>query len=211
MLGIQNRRENSPDPLNRARMGEFISELSNSRLSLLLTAVLGALTFLGILDLFQDAPKQWLSPHGILESLFILISLVSAVLLWRGWRAANSSLARTRQALEARQSERDAWRGQAQGYLRGLGEAIAGQFREWELTATESETALLLLKGFSHKEIGLLTKKSERTVRQHAIAVYRKSGLSGRAELSAFFLEDLLLPVEDAGSSPRDLPNEKRR
>jgi hypothetical protein len=32
------------------------------------------------------------------------------------------------------------------------------------------------------------------TVRQHAVAVYRKSGLAGRAELSAFFLEDLLLP-----------------
>jgi len=37
-------------------------------------------------------------------------------------------------------------------------------------------------------------ERSERTVRQHAVAVYRKSGLAGRAELSAFFLEDLLLP-----------------
>jgi hypothetical protein len=27
--------------------------------------------------------------------------------------------------------------------------------------------------------------------------VYRKSGLSGRAELSAFFLEDLLLPLRE--------------
>jgi hypothetical protein len=33
-------------------------------------------------------------------------------------------------------------------------------------------------------------------VRQQAIAVYRKSGLAGRAELSAFFLEDLLLPID---------------
>ena len=35
---------------------------------------------------------------------------------------------------------------------------------------------------------------SERTVRQQALAVYAKSGLAGRAELAAFFLEDLLLP-----------------
>jgi hypothetical protein len=31
-------------------------------------------------------------------------------------------------------------------------------------------------------------------VRQHAGVVYQKAGLGGRAELSAFFLEDLLLP-----------------
>jgi hypothetical protein len=35
-------------------------------------------------------------------------------------------------------------------------------------------------------------------VRQHAVAVYRKSGLAGRAELAAFFLEDLLLPAAGA-------------
>jgi hypothetical protein len=31
-------------------------------------------------------------------------------------------------------------------------------------------------------------------VRQHAAAVYKKGDLRGRAELSAFFLEDLMLP-----------------
>jgi DNA-binding NarL/FixJ family response regulator len=55
----------------------------------------------------------------------------------------------------------------------------------------------MLLKGLSHKGIAKRTGTSERTVRQHAVAVYRKSGLSGRAELAGFFLEDLLLP-EDA-------------
>jgi len=50
-----------------------------------------------------------------------------------------------------------------------------------------------------------LQNKSERTVRQHSVAVYRKSGLSGRAQLSAFFLEDLLLPatpLEGRGPKP---------
>jgi hypothetical protein len=32
------------------------------------------------------------------------------------------------------------------------------------------------------------------TVRQHAVSVYEKSGLQGRAELAAFFLEDVFLP-----------------
>jgi hypothetical protein len=41
--------------------------------------------------------------------------------------------------------------------------------------------------------------RSERTVRRHAVSVYRKSGLAGRAELLAFFLEDLLLPMDHEG------------
>ncbi len=43
-------------------------------------------------------------------------------------------------------------------------------------------------------------------MRQHAVAVYRKSGLSGRAELSAFFLEDLLLPLSDEAPTDRRRP-----
>ena len=39
-----------------------------------------------------------------------------------------------------------------------------------------------------------MRQTSERTIREQARALYRKSGLSGRAELSAYFLEDLLLP-----------------
>jgi DNA-binding NarL/FixJ family response regulator len=53
--------------------------------------------------------------------------------------------------------------------------------------------ALLLLKGLSFKEIAQVRNASERTVRQQALAVYAKSGLGGRAELAAFFLEDLLV------------------
>ncbi len=48
-----------------------------------------------------------------------------------------------------------------------------------------------------------MLERSERTVRQHAIAVYSKSGLAGRAELAAFFLEDLLLPQQGRRDSDR--------
>ncbi len=65
------------------------------------------------------------------------------------------------------------------------------------------EAALALLKGLSHKTIAKWSGRSERTVRQHAVAVYRKSGLEGRAELSAFFLEGLLLPQAELGSEDR--------
>ena len=56
------------------------------------------------------------------------------------------------------------------------------------------EIALLMLKGLSHREIAVTRDTSERTIRQQAQSVYAKTNLSGRAALSAFFLEDLLLP-----------------
>jgi hypothetical protein len=45
--------------------------------------------------------------------------------------------------------------------------------------------------------VGELTERSPQTVRQHAAAMYWKAKLSGRAELSAFFLEDLMLPARE--------------
>jgi len=62
--------------------------------------------------------------------------------------------------------------------------------------------ALFLLKGYGHKQIAALTNRSERTVRQHAGVVYEKSGLGGRAELSAYFLQVLLLPDEGRTALP---------
>jgi DNA-binding CsgD family transcriptional regulator len=80
---------------------------------------------------------------------------------------------------------------------------MESQFERWGLTGAERDVALRLLKGQSHKEIAYVTGRSERTIRQHAVAVYQKSGLHGRAELAAFFLEDLPLPEHriDVGPS----------
>jgi len=52
------------------------------------------------------------------------------------------------------------------------------------------------LKGLSLKEIAEIRKTSEKTARAQCTPIYEKSGLSGRSELAAFFLEDLLVPKE---------------
>jgi DNA-binding NarL/FixJ family response regulator len=79
--------------------------------------------------------------------------------------------------------------------------AVDQQLTRWNLTPAEREVALLLLKGYGHKQIAARTGRSERTVRQHAVSVYEKSGLGGRAELAAFFLEGLIVtPIGDDDS-----------
>lgn len=154
----------------------------------------------GAIDLAFDRPTSWLSAHVVFEVTLMAISLSFAVWLYRGWRRASQSLAAARRAFASRQAtlqaERDEWRAHAQSALAGLGVAIDQQFSAWKLTPAEREVALLLLKGYGHKQIAGATQRSERTVRQHAVMVYQKSGLAGRAELAAFFLEDLLLPRE---------------
>jgi DNA-binding CsgD family transcriptional regulator len=161
-------------------------------LSILLLAIVVA----GTVDLILDAPSTVWSLHILVEICIVTMSLGTAIFLWWSWHRARQDLVVAGQVLRENQRERDAWRARAQKILRGLGEEIDEQLGEWGLTPVERQTALMLLKGLSHKEIAHLSDKSERTVRQHAIAVYRKSGLGGRAELSAFFLEDLLLPLQ---------------
>jgi len=167
--------------------------------------LLVAMAVTGTVDLLTDSPRVWQGSHAIIELSFIFLGVASAILLLRGWRDTERSLAGVRAALATRQVERDHWQALARNALRGLGEPMDRQFDDWALTPAEKETAMFLLKGYSHKETASLTGRGERTVRQHAVSVYRKSGLSGRAELAAFFFEDMLLP-SGGGPEPPESP-----
>lgn len=175
---------------------------SDHRLRVLLVVVLLVMAVSGAIDLALDAPDDWRSGHVLYELALIGGALGTTFALWRQWHRAERTLAITRRDLDQRQAERDVWRSSAERALQGLGAAIDTQLVKWGLTPAEREVALFLLKGRSHKEIAYSTGRSERTVRQHAVAVYQKSGLAGRAELAAFFLEDLMLPAPAGEVAP---------
>lgn len=168
----------------------------------ILFAVIAALMATDVtIEFFRGVPLALQS----FEVLIFLSALAGIVFHWRQMTAerdrsdqldrelADARAEVTRWAEDARR-----WNREAQPVLQGLGEAIDRQFQRWGLTDAESEVALLQLKGLRHREIAELRKTSERTVRQQALSVYRKSGLSGRSDLAAFFLEDLLLPQAPA-------------
>ena len=178
------------------RDGAVAEETGDRQLRPLLLGVLLAIVVSGVIDLSLDAPDSWRSFHVLYELALIVGSLALTVALWIRWTRAERSLSTARLALRERQAERDAWRASADKALHGLASAINDQLARWGLTAAERDVALLLLKGKSHKAIAYETGRSERTVRQHAVIVYQKSGLAGRAELAAFFLEGLALPRE---------------
>ena len=68
------------------------------------------------------------------------------------------------------------------------------QFEAWQLTESEQDVVILMLKGLSFREVAELRETREKTVRQQASTIYRKAGVGGRNELAAWFLEDLLVP-----------------
>ena len=145
----------------------------NDRLRGILVSVLILIIVGGIADIMMDGPQHWLSFHVLFEMTMVVAALVITTKLWLGWWRARAETMRLRAALE------------------GLGSAAERQFNEWQLTRAEQEVALLLLKGYSHKHIAAATGRSERTARQHAVAVYQKASLTSRAELQAFFLDTL--------------------
>lgn len=171
---------------------------SDPRFYLIFALLLTGVLVLAVTDVILDGPEHGWGLHIAVELAFDVLLLITIIYIGRGWYLARRSVSSLREMARNRQAERDQWRRRAQQLLTGLGEAMDAQMQSWKLTDAERETAFFLLKGHSHKEIAHLSGKSERTVRQHAVAVYRKSGLSGRAELSAFFLEDLLVPPTDA-------------
>lgn len=175
-----------------------MNQLEDPRLQLLIGLVFLLVVVGGITDLYLDAPDRLLSVHVVLEGVLVAVSLGLGLYLLRGWYRTARSLQATRRELEVRSEDRDRWRSRAEKMLRGLGREIDRQFDAWELTPSEKEVALLLVKGHSHKKIASMTDRSVRTVRQHATSVYAKADLSGRYELAAFFLEPLMLP-RDAG------------
>lgn len=179
--------------------GGEIGPDEGSRMRWILVVALTAIVVGGTTDLVLDQPGSWLSAHVIFELLMIAGAAVLATTLWLGWWRAVRSARELRTSLEARREERDAWRDSAEKALVGLGVAIDRKFDEWELTPTEREVALFLLKGYTHKGIARITDRGHQTVRQHATTIYRKAGLSGRAELAAFFLEGLMLPEQEGG------------
>ncbi|MCE9575893.1 MAG: LuxR C-terminal-related transcriptional regulator [Deltaproteobacteria bacterium] len=187
-----------------------------------LAAVFGLVAVLAAIDLAADVGEGTTMRHALIEGGTVAVGLGGFVWMAARYRSLvhesralarrnddlsqlNDDLAQRAgdlalraddlaERLEASRRDAERWRGEAHDLIAGLGAAIDRQLERWGLSPAEKEIALLLLKGLSHKEVAEVRDVSEATVRQQARAIYKKSGLTGRADLAAFFLEDLLGP-----------------
>ena len=153
-------------------------------------------------DLLSDWQEGISLTHALSEGIVVIVALggsgVAAgrlVRLVRGSRAMSEELSVLTEDLKTSRAEAQRWRAEVKQIMEGLGAAIDRQFERWQLSPAEKEVGLLLLKGLSHREVAELRSVTEATTRQQARSLYGKAGLSGRNDLSAFFLEDLMLPL----------------
>jgi DNA-binding CsgD family transcriptional regulator len=163
-------------------------------------AIVAVIAGIALLLTLEWIEEPHLTPLDLLlevvDILPVVLTSVGVVLLFQVTARQREEHVRVIRDLELARAQGQRWRAEARSFLNGLGEAIEAQFSRWNLTEAEREVALLLLKGLSQKEIAQVRAVSERTVREQARSVYSKAGLTGRAALSAFFLEDLLAPIE---------------
>lgn len=169
---------------------------TRTRVWALIAVAAGIALFLGLelIDEPNATPGELLLE--LVEITPVVLTAVGIALLFRVTQRQREEHLQVIRDLEVARIQGQRWRSESRSLLDGLGAAIETQFSRWNLTEAEREVALLLLKGLSSKEIAQVRAVSERTVREHARAIYAKAGLTGRAALSAFFLEDLLAPIE---------------
>ncbi|MBT5551354.1 MAG: response regulator transcription factor [Nitrospina sp.] len=165
-----------------------------SKDSIFMVVFLAVISLISGLDIFFDLQEGASIGHVGTEGVILFVSLSGVFWIVRENHHIKRMNRDLYENLERSEQDMALWKGEAEKYLKGLGDAIGKQMSHWGFTPAEKEVGLLLLKGFSFKEIASFRETSERTARQQSLEIYKKSSLAGRAEFSAFFLEDLLLP-----------------
>ncbi len=131
--------------------------------------------------------------HLGIEMALVAASLILIAVLSLGiWRESRSNRRLRAELLSVSRQPSTAQSPSLLAARHDMAKVLQAQFAEWGLTQTEKEVSLLLLKGLSFKEIAAVRKTLEKTVRQQASSIYKKAGVTGRHEFSAWFIEDIL-------------------
>lgn len=166
--------------------------------------LLGTLVMISLLtvtDLVTDLNEGALNWHLLIEATVGVCALFGIYSLLKGTIHLRNDLIDQQKLSAQLKDESMQWKELSNKYIKGLSSSIDNQLEKWKLTRSEKEVAFLLLKGLSVKEIAEIRKTTEKTTRAQSTSIYAKAGLSGRSQLAAFFLEDLLVPSGEDGLS----------
>ncbi|MEM9427421.1 MAG: LuxR C-terminal-related transcriptional regulator [Pseudomonadota bacterium] len=143
--------------------------------------VLCALFFVGEIAVsvfgLPIGPLDW-TVHELIEIGAALGLIIGSLI---GGLALREARMRSHAAEEALRQARSAFR-----------DVLDLRFAAWDLTPAERDVALFAIKGFSLQDIANLRGVSEGTVKAQTNAIYRKAGVSGRAQLLSLFIDELI-------------------
>lgn len=183
----------------RAYVPKSLLRLSNKDkkyLGLFFFIVFSLLVFYDMLHEFltlHTAAELWQAQT--LEIAIFLLGSFSFCSMWMAQRREEISQTTFNRELSRLKEEKDEWKSKSTKFIQEYQDYIESHFDTWNFSATEKEIGIFLIKGLSIKEIAQIREVSEKTIRNQTLLIYSKSGLAGRHELSAYFLEELLKPV----------------
>jgi DNA-binding CsgD family transcriptional regulator len=149
------------------------------------------------LDIFFE--WRALTLHVAIEAMGVVALAIGAMLSLREYRAA---LRANRQILSRNFRVEQELRA-ATGFFQ---EVVEQHFDTWQLTEAERDVALLSIKGASIAEIAAMRETREGTIKAQIAAIYRKSGVSSRAELVSVVIEELISGLGVSSLAPVDAP-----
>lgn len=171
-----------------------------SDLRIAFSILLLAIAALGCVDLLFDWKGIGLL-HAAVEGLAILLCICLLALLWfQVEKSVKISESHRRQA----EQEFREFKLRNRQTLDQFRSALHEQFGRWDFSDAEIRVAEGLIRGYSLREIAARAGRSVKTVQNQSTAIYQKSGMTGRADLSAFFLSDMI--GEDLDAEDKEEP-----
>lgn len=143
-------------------------------------------------DLAADMHTGASPLHMLQEATVVVIALGGLLWIWWSMRRQQHVIKKLQNELIQARALQPQASEELKQTRREFSQAIFKQFVDWQLTSSEQEVGLLLIKGLSFKEVAALRNTTEKTVRQQASSIYKKAGLPGRHAFSAWFIEDFL-------------------
>ncbi len=147
---------------------------------------------LNLADLIADISMNVPLWHIFSEAAIVMVSGFMAAFLIIEMRRRTRTLKKLSRQLKEAKHQHDKISEQFKTARHDYFKAIESQFNEWQLSTSEQEVALLILKGLSISDIAIIRATKDKTVRHQASAIYRKAQIEGRHELSAWFMEDFI-------------------
>jgi len=158
----------------------------------IVAACLLLIMVLNTLDVITDISLKVPLWHILEEALIVLFSgSLAGYLIWDMRRTTKELNSLSNSLSESEDNVKKITK-QFKEIRHQYSEVIQQQFNDWGLSQSEQEVAMLMLKGMNFQEIATIRETKEKTARQQASSIYAKSGLQGRHELSAWFIEDFL-------------------
>ena len=157
-----------------------------------IAAVLLTVMVLNFFDVLTDLKLGIPAWHIFEEAMIVCISGIVGILLIFDIRKRTHEMHELKAKLDITDIKLKDITDEMATARKKYSQVIHDQFELWQLTKSEQEIAMLLLKGLSFKEMSTVRETKEKTVRQQASTIYSKACVEGRHDFAAWFLEDFI-------------------